>query len=114
MPLEAPVTSASGLCISVVIVDLDYPRPVAENGGIGKRKSGITATLSSQRQGSDHGQGSRLIREERRAVRGPSQEGHEQVSRCCDRKQRGLVEPRRQELGQQPEPQEQRQRQRRQ
>src|SRR2546423_5899037 len=60
------------------------------------------------------GQGSWVEREERQAVRGPAQEGHEQVPRGRDLQLRGLVEPRWQEQRQQPEPPEQRRRKRRQ
>src|SRR4051812_17299728 len=47
-----------------------------------------------------YGQGSRTQREERQAVRGPEEEGHEQEPRSGDRELRGRVEPRRQEVGQ--------------
>src|SRR4051812_23706404 len=65
-------------------------------------------------EGGPHGKGSRLQRQERQAVRGPAQEGHEQVPRGRDLELRGQLQPRRQELRQQPEQAVERQRQRRQ
>src|SRR5579884_1029156 len=60
------------------------------------------------------GQGPRTQREERQAVRGPAQEGDEQVTGGGDRQLRRLLQPRRQEQRLESEPQELRQRQRRQ
>src|SRR5215207_477266 len=66
------------------------------------------------KEAGDHGEGSRFERQERQAIRGPAQEGHEQVA--CGRylELARLIEQRRQEQRLQPEQPQQRTRQRRQ
>src|SRR5689334_998581 len=71
---------------------------------------GYSEATSQRRR---HGKGSRPKRQERQAVRGLAEEGHEQVARRGDLELAGIVQQRRQELGQPPEPPQQRPRQRR-
>src|SRR5579862_8314216 len=81
-----------------------YPRAPRTNGGralaaqtrhrgAAARVSRAATTLERRR----HGEGPRPERQERQAVRGPAQEGHEQVARRSDRELAGRLEPRRQE-----------------
>ena len=64
--------------------------------------------------GSGGGEGSRTERQGRQAVRGPAQEGHEQVTGGCHLELTRLLEQGRKEQREQPEQEEQRQWQRRQ
>jgi thiamine biosynthesis lipoprotein len=64
------------------------------HGGVLVCDDGSTAVV---RGGTGNGQGSRTERQERQAVRGPSEEGHEQVARSRDLELRGIVEQGRQE-----------------
>src|SRR5579862_5809690 len=83
-----------------------YPRAPRTNGhgrralAAQTRHRGAAARVShaaTTRERRRHGEGPRPERQERQAVRGPAQEGHEQVARRSDRELAGRVEPRRQE-----------------
>ena len=73
----------------------------------------LAGTERDSEQEVRHGQGPWFEREERQAVRGPAQEGHEQVPGRGDLQLGGVFKPRRQEQRLEPEQEEQRQRERR-